>query len=222
MFFYFRNIHSIQDILHCGTQTIGEFLDELASGYAAPGGGAGAALAGAMGAALMSMSTNLTINRKKYAEVHQEMRTIRERTEAIRSEMTNLAQLDAHVFERVMAAYRMARQSETQQSVRTAAIQNTLMDATQVPLKVAVQASELFDYAATLASKGNRNAIGDLGVGLLLADTAMRSALISVEINLKLIKDEAFKEGVQARVEELLVGRDELKAQVMAEVQANL
>ncbi len=50
----------------------------------------------------------------------------------------------------------------------------------------------------------------------------MRSALISVEINLKLIKDEAFKEGVQARVEELLVGRDELKAQVMAEVQANL
>jgi len=204
------------------SQTIGEFLDEQANGSATPGGGAAAAVAGAMAAALMSMVSRLTIKRKKYAPVREQMQTIHTRTEAIRQEMTNLAQLDAYVFDRVMAAYRMPHQTETQRSVRTASIQNTLMDATQVPLKVAVQAAELFDYAPTLAEKGNQNGIGDLGVGLLLADNALRSALINIDINLNLIQDDAFKEGVQARVAEILAGRDEIKKQVLAHVQANL
>ena len=204
------------------SQTIGEFLDELADGSATPGGGAGAALAGAMGAALMSMLCGLTIKRKKYAAVREQMQSIHTRTEAIRQEMTNLAQLDAYVFDRVMAAYRMPRKTETQQSVRTAAIQNMLMDATQVPLKVAVQAAELFDYAPILAQKGNQNGIGDLGVGLLLADNALRSALMNIEINLNLIQDDAFKEGIQARVAEILVGREAIKEKVLAHVEANL
>lgn len=204
------------------SQTMGDFLDELASGSATPGGGAAAAVAGAMGAALMSMVSGLTIKRKKYAAVREEMQAVHARSEAIREEMTNLAQLDAYVFDRVMGAYGMSRKTETQQSMRTAAIQNSLMDATQVPLKVAVQAAELFDYAPILAEKGNKNGIGDLGVGLLLADHALRSALINIEINLNLIQDNAFKEGVQARVAEILVGRDEIKAQVMADVQASL
>lgn len=204
------------------SQTVGNFLDELANGSATPGGGAAAAMSGAMGAALMSMVSGLTMKRKKYAAVREEMQAIHARSEAIREEMTNLAQLDAHVFDRVMGAYRMSRQTETQQSIRKAAIQNSLMDATQVPLKVAVQAAELFDYAPILAEKGNKNAIGDFGVGLLLTDQALRSALINIEINLNLIQDHAFKEGVQARVAEILVGRDEIKMQVMAEVKANL
>ncbi len=203
-------------------QSIGDFLDELASGSATPGGGAGAGIAGAMGAALLSMVANLTIGRKKYAEVEEEMQAILQRTEAIRAEMTNLAQLDAHVFERVMGAYRMPRETEAQQSARTAAIQNTLMDATQVPLKVATQGAELFDFAPVLAAKGNTNAVSDVGVGLLLADAAMRGALMNVDINLALIDDEAFKAGVRQRVATLREGRDELKAQVLAEVQAKL
>lgn len=190
------------------SQTIGEFLDELANGSPTPGGGAAAAVAGAMAAALMSMVSGLTIKRKKYAAVRDEMKIIHARTEAIRQEMTNLAQLDAHVFDRVMAAYRMPRQTETQRSVRTASIQNTLMDATQVPLKVAVQAAELFDYAPILAEKGNQNGIGDLGVALLLADNALRSALSNIEINLNLIQDNIFKEGIQARVAEIVAGRE--------------
>lgn len=204
------------------SQTIGDFLDELANDSPTPGGGAASALAGAMGAALMSMVSGLTINRKKYAPVRDEMKTIHTRTEAIRQEMTNLAQLDAYVFDRVMAAYRMPRKTETQRSVRTASIQNTLMDATQVPLKVAVQAAELFDYAPTLAEKGNQNGIGDLGVGLLLADNALHSALNNIQINLNLIQDDTFKEGIQARVAEIVAGRDEIKKQVLAQVEENL
>lgn len=204
------------------SQTVGDFLDELASGSATPGGGAGAAVAGAMGAALLSMVANLTVGRKKFAAVDEEMRTILARTEEIRAEMTNLAQLDAHVFERVMGAYKMPKESETQASAREAAIQNTLMDATQVPLKVATWAAELFDYAPTLAEKGNSNAISDVGVGLLLADAAMRGALMNVDINLKLINDGAFTGAVRDRVTALRDGRDEHKAAVLDAVQARL
>ena len=204
------------------SQTIGDFLDELASGNAAPGGGAGAAVAGAMGAALLSMVANLTVGRKKFAAVEEEVQKIKARTEEIRVEMTSLAQLDQHVFERVMGAYKMPKETEAQQSTREAAIQNTLMDATQVPLKVATWAAELFDYAPTLAEKGNGNAVSDVGVGLLLADAAMRGALMNVDINLGLLQDEAFKEGVRAQVAQLRVGRDEQKAAVLAEVQKRL
>jgi methenyltetrahydrofolate cyclohydrolase len=203
-------------------QTVGDFLDELASGNATPGGGAGAAIAGAMGAALLSMVANLTIGKKKYAEVEEEMKGLLARTEAIRVEMTKLAQLDAHVFEKVMAAYRLPKETEGQESARVVAIQNALMDATQVPLKVAVQASELFDYAPVLAEKGNHNAVSDVGVGLLLADAAMRGALMNVDINLALIEDEAFKEGVREKVEAMHARRDELLEGVVDEVRTKL
>jgi formiminotetrahydrofolate cyclodeaminase len=203
-------------------QDIGDFLDEVAAGTAAPAGGAASALGGAMGAALLSMVARLTIGRKAYADVQEEMKQILARCEAIRQEMTNLAQLDGHVFERVMAAYRMPKKTEAQRSTRTAAIENTLMDATQVPLKVAVEASELFDHALILARKGNKNAASDAGAGLLLLDAAMRAALMNVDINISLLNDEAFKEGVRQRVQRLRQGRDELKALVLAEVERRL
>jgi formiminotetrahydrofolate cyclodeaminase len=202
--------------------SIGDFLDQLASGNATPGGGAGAALSGAMGAALLSMVANLTTGRKKYAEVEEEVQRILARTEEIRAEMTNLAQLDAHVFDKVMDAYRLPKETEGQKSSREAAIQDALMDATQVPLKVAVQASELFDYAPILAEKGNQNAVSDVGAGLLLADAAMHAALMNVHINLALIQDEAFTRDMQQRVDTLLQGRDTLKEQVLATVRSKL
>jgi formiminotetrahydrofolate cyclodeaminase len=195
---------------------MGDFLDALASGNATPGGGAGAAISGAMGAALLSMVANLTVGKKKYADVEADLRPILARTEEIRAEMTNLAQLDAHVFERVMGAYKMPRENEVQASARDAAIQNTLMDATQVPLKVAAWAAELYDYAPVLAEKGNTNAVSDVGAGLLLADAALHAALLNVDINLALIQDEAFKEGIRQKVAGLSAGRDELKTRVLS------
>ena len=204
------------------SQSLGTFLDELASGNATPGGGAGAAIAGAMGAALLSMVANLTIGKKKYADVEADMRRIRERTEAIRAEMTSLAELDAHVFDRVMAAYRLPKETEVQQSSRTAAIQDALMDATQVPLKMARQASELFEYAPELTEKGNVQAVSDVGVGLLLADAAMRGGLMNVEINLALLQDERFISDIRAQVEQLTAGRDTLKEKALADVRARM
>lgn len=203
-------------------QTVGHFLDELASGAATPGGGAAAGLSGAMGAALMSMVANLTVGRKKFAEVEGEMVALRDQAEAIRSEMTALAQLDAAVFDKVMAAYRLPKETEGQATAREANIQRALEEATQVPLKTMEEAAKLFEIAAPLAAKGNPNAISDVGAGLLLADAALRAALLNVRINLALLTDESFASRVRARVSELMANKDEQRRAVLEMVQAKM
>nr|WP_290668830.1 cyclodeaminase/cyclohydrolase family protein [Ardenticatena sp.] len=184
-------------------QTIGTFLDALASDVPAPGGGAAAGLAGAMGAALISMVTNLTIGRKKYADIEEEMKAIREQAEAIRVELTALADLDAQVFERVMEAYRLPRETDEQKAARQAAIREALKEATEVPLRMAEQAARLFELAVPLAEKGNKNAISDAGAGVQLANAAFETALLNVAINLSLLDDEVFAAHVRERVDAL-------------------
>ncbi|GAP63401.1 hypothetical protein ARMA_1824 [Ardenticatena maritima] len=192
-------------------QTIGTFLDALASDAPAPGGGAAAGLAGAMGAALISMVTNLTIGRKKYADVEEEMKAIREQAEAIRVELTALAELDAQVFERVMEAYRLPRETDEQKAARKQAIREALKEATEVPLRMAEQAARLFELAVPLAEKGNKNAISDAGAGVQLANAAFETALLNVAINLSLLDDEAFAAQVRERVEALRAVQAEYK-----------
>lgn len=205
------------------SKEIGSFLDELASGSATPGGGAASGLAGAMGAALLSMVTNLTIGRKKFADVEEEMQEIRTKAEAARVEMTRLAELDEEVFERVMEAYRMPKDTDDEREQRQAAIQEALVDATEVPLRSAEQASELFRLAAPVAEKGNKNAVSDVGAGVAMAEAAFESALLNVEINLSLLDGkEEFAAEVRDRVAELKAIRDEYKGRVLEQVYAQI
>lgn len=203
-------------------QTIGQFLDELASGAATPGGGAAAGLAGAMGAALMSMVANLTIGRKKYAEHEEEMRQLQARADDVRREMTALAERDAVVFDNVMAAYKLPKDTEEQRADRDAAIQRALVEATQVPLRTMEQAAAIYELAVPLSQKGNTTAISDVGAGLLLAEAALHAAMLNVKINLGLMTDQAFIDPVRRQTDELLMGKDETKREVIAAVEARM
>lgn len=200
------------------SQDIGSFLDSLASGTATPGGGATSGVAGAMGAALLSMVANLTIGRKKYAGVADEMKDIRAKAEAIRVEMIQLAELDAQVFDRVMEAYRMPRETAEEKQVRSETIQAALRDATEVPLRSAEQATHLFKLAAPVAEKGNTNAVSDVGAGVCMADAAFESAMLNVEINLSLLDDDEFAAKVRGRLDEFKMIRDEHKGRVLDQV----
>ncbi len=200
------------------SQTIGTFLDELASSASTPGGGAASALAGAMGAALVSMVANLTIGRPKYAAVEEDMRRLLATAEAARVELTTLAALDARVFDQVMAAYRLPKETEEQKAQRRGAIQTALKEATQIPLRVAEQAVLVLELACEVAEKGNVNVISDAGAGAVLADAALETAALNVAINLALIKDEAFVEEAKQRLEGYRARRDELKPRALATV----
>jgi len=184
------------------------FLEALASRSATPGGGSAAAIIGAMGASLVSMVCNLTIGKKKYAEVEDEMKDILAKAEALRVKLTAMIEDDVKAFDAVMGAYGMAKETDAERQVREKAIQAALKQATEVPLRCCQAAREVIDLAATASDKGNLNVISDAGVAVLAAYAALRSAALNVFINTRMITDKPFAEAKLKELEALLAGAD--------------
>jgi len=184
------------------------FLEALASRSATPGGGSAAAIIGAMGASLVSMVCNLTIGKKKYAEVEDEMKDILAKAEALRVKLTAMIEDDVKAFDAVMGAYGMAKETDAEKEVREKAIQAALKQATEVPLRCCQAAREVIDLAATASDKGNLNVISDAGVAVLAAYAALRSAALNVFINTRMITDKPFAEAKLKELEALLAGAE--------------
>lgn len=184
------------------------FLDALASSQATPGGGGAAAILGAMGAALVSMVCNLTIGKKKYAEVEGEMKEVLAKAEDLRHRLTGMIQDDVRAFDTVMGAYGMPKETDADKAKRDEAIQAALKEATDVPIRCCRLAREVIDLAVRASEKGNLNVISDAGVGVLSAYAALRSAALNVYINVKMISDNSFVEAKLKELESLLDGAE--------------
>ena len=184
------------------------FLDQLASSAATPGGGSAAAIIGAMGAALVSMVCNLTIGKKKYADVEGELKDVLAKTEALRKRLTAMIQDDVKAFDAVMGAYGMPKETDADKAARDKAIQAALRLATDVPLACARAAREVIDLAAIASDKGNLNVISDAGVGVLAGYAALRSAALNVFTNARMITDKTFAEAKLKELNQLLAGAE--------------
>jgi len=187
---------------------IEKFLDALASSSATPGGGGAAAIIGAMGAALVSMVCNLTIGKKKYADVEGEMKEVLRKAEAVRHRLTGMIQDDVKAFDTVMGTYGMPKETDAEKAAREKAIQGALKQATDVPLACARAAREVIDLASIAAEKGNLNVISDAGVGVLAGYAALRSAALNVFTNARMITDKTFAEAKLKELNELLAGAE--------------
>lgn len=183
--------------------TVPAFLDALASNAPAPGGGGAAAVTGAMGAALVSMVCNLTIGRQRYAQAENEMRELLDRAESLRAELQELAEDDVAAFNRLSAAYKLPRVTESDIAIRRDAIQASLKRATEVPLRTARAAAAILPLCPPVAERGNQAAVSDIGVAALLAHAAVQSALLNVEINLRTIDDSLYTNQVRSEVARL-------------------
>ncbi len=188
--------------------SIEEYLDALAGGESTPGGGAAAALTGSQAAALLSMVLNFTVGRKRYAEFEEEMEGYLQRTELLRAELLALADRDAEAFGAVAACYAMPRLTDAEKSKRTLAMQTALRGAAEVPLAMAALCLEIMELTPPIAEKGNSNVVSDAATAAHLAFAAMHSALVNVRINLKFMKDEAYVDQGQARVESLVAAAE--------------
>ncbi len=193
------------------------FLEQLASPASTPGGGSAAAIMGAMGAALVSMVCNLTIGKPKYAAVEGDLKQVLQHSEALRQRLTEMINDDVRVFNQVMSAYGMPRDTEEHKSAREAAIQQALKDATLVPLACARACAEVIELSRPAAEKGNRNVISDAGVAVMAAYGALKSAALNVYINVSNIKDRDFAERMRSDLEAIL-GRSEPAAQEIFEL----
>ncbi|MGH6737134.1 MAG: methenyltetrahydrofolate cyclohydrolase [Methyloceanibacter sp.] len=184
------------------------FLDALASNQATPGGGSAAAIVGAMGAALVSMVCNLTIGKKKYADVEAEMKEVLAKAEDLRHRLTGMIQDDVKAFDTVMGAYGMPKETDADKAKRDQAIQVALKEATEVPVRCCRLAREVIDLALRASEKGNLNVISDAGVGVLAAYAALRSAALNVFINTKMIADKSFVDAKLKELDGLLAGAE--------------
>jgi formiminotetrahydrofolate cyclodeaminase len=180
------------------------FLDDLASERPTPGGGGAAALCGAIGAALVSMVANLTIGKRNYEAVWEELEAVNAKATALRAELTRAIEEDVAAFNSVMSAYGLPRASDEEKAARAASIQAALKDATLAPLRVVKACFEVILLSAAAAEKGNLNVISDAGVAVLCANAGLRGAVLNVFINAKAIKDRDFAEKRIAEVNALL------------------
>ncbi len=195
-----------------------KYLDEAASGSSTPGGGSVAALAGALGAALTSMVCNFTVGKKKYADVEAEVSQILSEAEELRAKLQDLMVEDTQAYGQVSAAYGMPRETAEEKAARSEAIQKALKVAMQAPLEAAVCCHRVLKLNEPLVEKGNQNLISDVGVAVLLAESAMRSAILNVEINLSYIKDEKLCQETREKLRPMVAEAVELRAEVYKKV----
>jgi formiminotetrahydrofolate cyclodeaminase len=195
-------------------KSVANFLDELASNAPAPGGGSVAAISGALGAALVSMVCNLTLGKKGYEQVQDDIQDLLDRSEALRHKSADLLEEDVKAYTGYSKAAKMPRATEEEKAERKVAMQEALKVATDVPLSIAETAVQVMDLCMPAAEMGNKWAVSDAGVAVLMAEAALRSAALNVLINLGTLKDEEFVADRRAKLEALLEGKGVMRDEI--------
>ena len=183
--------------------TVTELLTKTASGEPVPGGGSISALNAAMAAALTEMVAGVTIGKKGYENVEEDMKNVARKASALRDKLTGEIDRDADAYSQVVAAFKLPKATGAEKKQRAEAIQEGLKEATRVPLCVAKDAVTLMDLIEIAVKKGNKNAASDGVVAAMAARTAVLGALYNVKINLDSIKDTDFVSQITAEIAEL-------------------
>lgn len=181
-----------------------EFLAELSSKKPTPGGGGAAALGGAAGVSLGQMVINLTLGKKKYADVEEEMKELLEQLETLKAEFLHLADEDARVFAPLAAAYGLPGSTDEEKKRKAEVLEGHLLTASLVPLRVMEDAQKALVIMDILAEKGSRMAVSDVGVGVQFIRTALTGAVMNVWINTKSMKDREKAEELNGQADEMM------------------
>ena len=203
-----------------GGVSLSGFVSSVASSSPTPGGGSVVAHAGALAAALAQMVAGLTAGRKKYAAVDAEMKKIGLEAAELGNSLAALVDADARAYTAVSDAYKLPKEPEEALVRRTAAITDALLGASRVPLETARACAAVAELAATVATKGNTNAVSDAGVAALLADAACRGAAYNVRINVAALDDKSLGEALVTEAQELVARTGRFAAQATAAVEA--
>jgi formiminotetrahydrofolate cyclodeaminase len=195
--------------------TVQQWLDALANATPTPGGGAAAALGGALGAALVSMVAHFTIGRTRYTNVQEKIEHMLTTSTKLRTTLTELVQADAIAYDSVATAYRLPKSDGI---ARTNAIQTALITATEVPLQIAEAARQVLLLAQSIAQIGNRTLATDAGGAALLAQAAIRAALLNVTANCATLQDETRRDTFLARAQAASADIDDLTAKTLTTV----
>ena len=185
-------------------QILGEWVDTLASKAPVPGGGGASALGGALAAALGQMVANLTVGKKRYADVEEEMQQSLLTLNQLQKELQGLADQDAEVFAPLAAAYGMPTGTDEEKAQKDRVMEERLLAATLVPLHIMEKAAEVLNIVDVLEQKGSKMAVSDAGVAAQFARAALTGAVMNVYINTKSMKNREKAEELNAKADQLL------------------
>lgn len=181
-------------------KNIDKFLAELASSAPTPGGGGAAALTGALGIALGNMVGSLTLGKKKYADVQEDIAELNAKAEALRAGFVALVDADAEAFAPLSRAYSIPKDDPARDEI----MEPALLKAAEPPLEIMRKCAEALDLIAGYAAKGSALAISDAGCAAALCGAAMEAAALNVKINTKSMKNRAVADNINAEMNELL------------------
>lgn len=170
------------------------FIEVLASKEPVPGGGGASALVGAVGTALGNMVGNLTVGKKKYADVQEEIAALKLKADALQSEFLTLMQRDAEVFEPLSRAYGMPKDTAEEQAEKAKVMAEALEQCCSVPLDIMRACCKAIDLHGEFAAKGTAIAISDVGCGVICCKAALQAASLNVFINTKSMADRELAE----------------------------
>ena len=183
------------ELLDC---SITDFTEQLASPAPVPGGGGASALVGAIGVALGGMVGELTVGKKKYADVEDELRALMARAQELRVKLLSCVEKDAALFEPLSRAYSIPKDDPTRDTV----MEKCLRDAASAPLEIFDLCCECIELQRAFADKGSKLVISDAATGVVLCWSAMYGAAVNVKVNTKLMKDRACAEKINAHIDE--------------------
>ncbi|MCL4547065.1 MAG: cyclodeaminase/cyclohydrolase family protein [Bacteroidetes bacterium] len=205
------------------TKTLQEYFNELSSNSPTPGGGNVAALCGALSASLGTMVCNLTIGKKKYADVENEMISVKQKLESYQKTFVGLGAKDNAAFEKVMEAFKLPKETDAEKEIRTKKIEEATIGATDIPAQVMKTCADILPLLKIVIDKGNGNSLSDAGVAASLIGTAAKSAYMNVIINCASLSNQTIAQEIKKRadvsIEEISRSSDFLVEQVVKAIQ---
>lgn len=184
-------------------KTCYSFIEELASKAPVPGAGSSCAYVGSLGSALGSMVCNLTLGKKKYAHVQDDIEKIIEKAQIIINRIKNLIEEDMKVFLPLSRAYSMPCDTNEEKEAKRQCIQEALVEAVIVPLKIARCCAEAIGLHEELVIKGTKIMASDVGVGALFCKAALQGSKLNILINTIIMEDSILRDRVLSEIQEL-------------------
>ena len=171
------------------------FVEVLASNEPAPGGGGAAALVGAIGTALGNMVGSLTVGKKKYADVEEEIIALKAKCDALQKDLLDQVEADEINFVPLAKAYGIPKDDPNRDTI----MEEATIIACSTPVKIMELCCEAMEAIAVFAEKGSRLAVSDAGCGAVCVKAALQAASLNVFINTKTLKDREVAEEMNAK-----------------------
>ncbi len=196
-------------------KSVSDFIKQTASASPTPGGGSVAALVSSLAVALSSMTIALTLGKKNYESVQEEMLAYQNKLNLLQNETQNFVEKDIEAYNNIINQYSLPKNTDEEKEYRSIMIQKATIQAAYVPLNLAIKIFELYDIVEELLEKGNKNVYSDALISLILCHSAIESALCNVVVNKNCIKDIKIKDDLTKKIKEILNLSSERKNKLM-------